>query len=101
VERRCQSGWGRDFGASNDLDASGDFVLTRGSPYARVVQEELAEPEPLQIPKSTAPASYAVVETLVERPRILLLTDEKTDAIEIASELRRRGLMVSAVRTVT
>jgi precorrin-6B methylase 1 len=45
------------------------------------------------------PARYAVVEELPNEHRVLCLTDDETEANEIATELRRRGIKAIAVGT--
>jgi precorrin-6B methylase 1 len=54
--------------------------------------------EPIEGVLRRTPASYAVVETVPNGRRVLCLTDDDTDAHEIAFELRRRGIQAAACR---
>jgi hypothetical protein len=55
--------------------------------------------EPIELVTGRPLARFAVVETLPDEQRILCLTDDESEASEIALELRSRGIRAIARRT--
>ena len=55
--------------------------------------------EPIEVVIGRSPAKYAVVEALANGHRALCLTDDESEADEIALELRNRGIKATAYRT--
>lgn len=66
-----------------------------------MLTSEDTQTEAIELDRSVPPARYAVVEGHGPARRVLCLMDDSADADALALELRRKGIIASACRTVT